>query len=151
MSALNTDLYELTMAAGYFAAGKADEIATFELRSGDCRKIEIFWSRQVCGRLIEYLQNLSFHPEEIDYLRALAQFQNAPPSSSSSSWDCVSQGTCLPCLKVPRYFPNEPIAIIRAPIIQAQMVETYLLSTFAFQTSIASKAARCVIAAEGGR
>ena len=46
-------------------------------------------------------------------------------------------------------FPNEPIAVIKAPIIEAQIAETYLLSTFAFQTSIASKAARCVYAAQG--
>ncbi len=46
-------------------------------------------------------------------------------------------------------FPNEPIAIIRAPMVEAQLVETYLLSTFAFQTMVASKAIRCVTAAEG--
>ncbi|MBV8707745.1 MAG: nicotinate phosphoribosyltransferase, partial [Acidobacteriaceae bacterium] len=46
-------------------------------------------------------------------------------------------------------FANEPLAIVRAPLVEAQLVETYLLSTFAFQTTIASKAVRCVTAAEG--
>ena len=50
MSALNTDLYQLTMAAGYFAAGKTHEIATFELLVGVCPNIAIFWLRPACSK-----------------------------------------------------------------------------------------------------
>ena len=58
----------------------------------------------------------------------------------------------MTCLRLPEgtpVFANEPIAIVRAPLVEAQLVETYLLSTFVFQTMVASKAARCTLAAEG--
>ncbi len=149
MFALNTDLYELTMAAGYFAAGKADEIATFELSARRLPENRNFLLAAGLAQAIEYLQNLSFHREEIEYLRSVAQFHNAPPEFFEFLLRLRFTGDLFAVPEGTPVFPNEPIAIVRAPIIQAQMVETYLLSTFAFQTSIASKAARCVIAAKG--
>ncbi len=149
MSALNTDLYELTMAAGYFAAGKTEEIATFELTVRRLPERRNFLVAAGLAQAVEYLRNLRFEAEEIDYLRSLPQFRNASPGffdflgqlQFTGSLFAVPEGTPL--------FANEPLAIIRAPLVEAQLVETYLLSTFAFQTSIASKAARCVIAAQG--
>ncbi len=149
MFALNTDLYELTMAAGYFAAGKTDEIATFELSARRLPENRNFLLAAGLAQAIDYLQNLSFHPEEVDYLRSLGQFSNTPPEFFDFLLGLRFTGDLFAVPEGTPVFPNEPIAIVRAPIIQAQMVETYLLSTFAFQTSIASKAARCVIAANG--
>ncbi len=150
MSALNTDLYELTMAAGYFAAGKTQEIATFELSVRRLPEKRNFLVAAGLQQAVEFLSSLQFLPDEIDYLRSLEQFKNTP----SEFFDFLAQlrftGDLFAVPEGTPIFANEPIAIVRAPIVQAQLVETYLLSTFAFQTTIASKAARCLIAA-GGR
>jgi nicotinate phosphoribosyltransferase len=150
MNALLTDLYELTMAAGYFESGRADQKATFELsirRLPDHRNFVL-----VAGlpQVVDYLLNLKFTPEEIDYLRGLPQFRHV----SAAFWNylgsfrftgdlfAVPEGTPL--------FAGEPLLTIRAPIVESQIPETYLLSTVTFQTLIATKAARCV-EMSGGR
>ena len=136
------------MAAGYFAAGKADETATFELTARRLPDSRNFLVAAGLAQAVDYLQNLSFQPEEVDYLRTLPQFKSAAPEFFEFLLGLRFTGDLFAVPEGTPVFPNEPIAIVRAPIIQAQMVETYLLSTFAFQTSIASKAARCVIAAK---
>ncbi|MBV8833193.1 MAG: nicotinate phosphoribosyltransferase [Acidobacteriaceae bacterium] len=149
MSALNTDIYELTMAAGYFAAGKTEEIATFELsvrRLPDSRNFLLATGLQ---QAVEYLLSLQFEAEELSYLKSLAHFNNAPPEFFDSLARLRFTGDLYAVPEGTPVFPNEPIAIVRAPLVEAQLVETFLLSTFAFQTSIASKAVRCVAAAEG--
>ena len=149
MRALYTDLYQLTMAAGYWMAGKTGETATFELfvrRLPPHRDYLV-----VCGleQAIEYLTGLRFLDREIAYLKTLPQFEQAP----AGFWDylaefrftgdlfAVPEGTVL--------FAGEPILTVRAPLIEAQIPETYLLSTIGFQTVIASKAARILTAAAG--
>jgi nicotinate phosphoribosyltransferase len=149
MSALNTDLYELTMAAGYFVAGKKDEIATFELSVRRLPKTRNFLLAAGLQQAILYLQNLHFQPEEIEYLRSLAQFKYTPPEFFDYLRQLRFKGDLFGVPEGTPIFANEPIAIVRGPLIEAQLVETYLLSTFAFQTSVASKAARCSIAAQG--
>jgi nicotinate phosphoribosyltransferase len=149
MSALNTDLYELTMAAGYFAAGKSQDIATFELSVRRLPEKRNFLVAAGLQQAVEFLLTLKFRPDELDYLRSLEQFKNTPPEFFDFLAKLRFTGDLFAVPEGTPIFANEPIAIIRAPIVQAQLVETYLLSTFAFQTTIASKAARCVIAAEG--
>ncbi len=149
MSALNTDLYELTMAAGYFAAGKTEEIATFELSVRRLPEARNFLIAAGLAQAVEYLQNLRFEQDDLDYLRSLPQFRNTPPEFYEFLRRLRFTGDLFAIPEGTPVFANEPIATIRAPIIQAQLVETYLVSTFAFQTSIASKAARCVLAAQG--
>lgn len=149
MSALNTDLYEITMGAGYFAAGKMKEVATFELSVRRLPPQRNFLIAAGLAQAVEYLLSLSFQREEIDYLRSLEQFRHTPPEF----FDCLTQlrftGDLFALPEGTPVFAGEPIAIVRAPIIEAQLVETYLLSTFAFQTTVASKGARCVLAAAG--
>lgn len=149
MSALNTDLYEITMGAGYFSAGMAEQIATFELSVRRLPAQRNFLIAAGLAQAVEYLLSLSFEPEEIDYLRSLAQFRNAP----SEFFDFLAKlrftGDLFALPEGTPVFAGEPIAIVRAPIVEAQLVETYLLSTFAFQTTVASKGARCTLAAEG--
>ena len=147
MNALLTDLYELTMAAGYFEAGKADQIATFEFTIRRLPANRNYVVAAGIPQVVEYLQNLRFTEDEIAYLRTLAQFANV----SEAFWDylrgfrftgdlfAVPEGTVL--------FAGEPVLTLRAPIIEVQIPETYLLSAITFQTLIASKAARCVHAA----
>ncbi len=149
MSALNTDLYQLTMAAGYFVNGKAGELATFELSVRRLPQSRNFLVAAGLEQAVEYLQALSFRPEELEYLRSLPALQNVPAEFFSFLRDLRFTGDLFAVPEGTPIFANEPIAIVRAPLVQAQLVETYLLSTFAFQTTIAAKAARCVIAAQG--
>ena len=147
MPAINTDLYELTMAAGYFVAGKTNEVATFELffrRLPDKRN---FLVAAGLAQAVEYLLNFRFDLKEIEYLRSLKQFAKAPAEFFDFLLDLRFNGDLFALPEGTPVFANEPVAIVRAPIVQAQIAETYLLSTFAFQTTIASKAARCVLAA----
>ncbi len=149
MRALYTDLYQLTMAAGYWAAGKTQETATFELF---VRRLPAHRDYLVVAGLeqaIEYLTGLRFTDREIAYLQTLPQFGRA----AAGFWDylrsfcftgdlfAVPEGTVM--------FAGEPLLTVRAPLIEAQIPETYLLSTIGFQTLIASKAARIVAAAAG--
>jgi nicotinate phosphoribosyltransferase len=150
MNALLTDLYELTMAAGYFQAAKTTEIATFEFTIRRLPANRNFVIAAGLPQAVEYLLNLRFTDEDVSYLRGLPQFRHA----SSEFFDylrvfrftgdlfAVPEGTPL--------FAGEPVLCLRAPIIEAQIPETYLLSAISFPTLIASKAARCVAAA-GGR
>jgi nicotinate phosphoribosyltransferase len=149
MSAINTDLYQLTMAAGYFRSGMTEELATFEVSVRRLPPTRNFLIAAGLEQAIEYLSNLQFRPEEIEFLRSLAQFRNAPPEFFDYLPKLRFTGDLFAIREGTPVFANEPIAIIRAPLIEAQLVETYLLSTFAFQTTVASKAARCVLAADG--
>ncbi len=149
MSALNTDLYELTMAAGYFLAGKASEVATFELSVRRLPATRNFLIAAGLAQAVEYLQNLRFEPEEIEYLGSLVQFQNAPGEFFDYLRQFRFTGDLFAMQEGTPAFATEPLAIVRAPIIEAQLVETFLIATFSFQTAVASKAARCAIAANG--
>ena len=149
MNGLLTDLYELTMAAGYFEAGKTTERATFELAIRRLPPRRNFLLAAGLPQVVDYLLNLSFSSEEVAYLRGLPQFSNA--SAAFFDYLChfrftgdlfaVAEGTPL--------FAGEPFLTLRAPIIEAQIPETYLLSAVTFPTLVAGKAARCVAAACG--
>ena len=76
--ALNTDLYELTMAAGYFAAGRSANVATFELSFRRMPESRRYIVAAGLAQAVEYLRNLRFTPDEIEYLRGLPQFQLTP-------------------------------------------------------------------------
>ena len=149
MSALNTDLYELTMAAGYFAAGKIDDVATFELSVRRLPESRNYLVAAGLQQAVEYLQSFKFTPEELEYLRSLPHFRSVSPDFFTSLKNLRFTGVFFALQEGTPVFPNEPVAMVRAPIVEAQIIETYLISTFAFQTSIASKAARCVYAAQG--
>jgi nicotinate phosphoribosyltransferase len=149
MNGLLTDLYELTMAAGYFEAGKAAEKATFEFTLRRLPAHRNFALVAGLPQVVDYLLNLDFTDEEVDYLRGLPQFGHVSPGffdylrtfRFTGDLFAVPEGTPL--------FAGEPVLILRAPLIEAQLPETYLLSAITFQTLIASKAARCVEAAAG--
>src|SRR5215831_17342059 len=149
MNALLTDLYELTMAAGYFESGKAEEKATFELMFRRLPANRNFILTAGLPQLVDYLLNLSFADEEIDYLQSLPQFRNA----SNGFWDYLRlfrfTGDLFAMPEGTPVFPGEPVLILRAPVIEAQIPETYALASIGFQSMVASKAVRCVDAAEG--
>ena len=146
---LMTDLYELTMAAGYFAQCLAEQRATFELwmrRLPECRNYLIVAGLE---QAVHYLQNLRFEEEQVAYLRAHPMFVHVPAAwferlktlrFDGDLW-AIPEGTVV--------FAGEPLLRITAPIMVAQIVETYLIATLTIQTLVASKAARVVTAAQG--
>jgi len=147
--ALQTDLYQLTMGAGYFDSGKANDVATFELfvrRMPPNRDCLIAAGLQ---QAVEYLLNLRFMPEQIEYLRKLPVFARV----SSAFWEYLQDfrftGDLFAMPEGTPFYPGEPVAIVRAPVIEAQIPETYLLAAIGHQSMIASKAWRIVTAAQG--
>jgi nicotinate phosphoribosyltransferase len=149
MLGLHTDLYQLTMAAGFFQSGKSADIGTFELfvrRFPPNRDILVSAG---LPQAIEYLLDLSFTAEEIDYLRGLPPFRHV----ARAFWDYLARfrftGDVFAVPEGTPFFPGEPIVRVRAPLIEAQIPETYLLSIISFQSLIATKAVRVVEAAAG--
>lgn len=141
-----TDFYELTMANGYFEQGVGEEIAYFDLFF---RKIPDGGGIAIAAGLeqvIEYLQNLRFTDEDIEYLRGKNMFHDdfleylRNFKFSCDVW-AIPEGTPV--------FPGEPLITVRGPIIQAQFVETMLLVIVNHQSLIATKANRIVRAAKG--
>lgn len=149
MNGLLTDLYELTMAAGYFEAGKVREKATFELWVRRLPPNRGYLIAAGLHNAVDYLLNLSFTAEDIDYLRGLPQLQRASPAFFDYLANLRFTGDLFAMPEGTPVFHSEPILTVRAPLIEAQIAETYLLSAIAFETLIASKAARVVEAAAG--
>jgi nicotinate phosphoribosyltransferase len=150
MTALLTDLYELTMAAGYVSAGKAQEKATFELFVRSLPPERNYLIAAGLQQAVDYLLSLRFRDEEIAYLRNLPQFARAPEEFFTALSGLHFTGDLWAVPEGTPVFANEPLLTVRAPLIEAQIVETYLLATIGFQTMVASKAAR-VVQAAGGR
>ena len=150
MNGLLTDLYELTMAAGYFEAGKTAERATFELAIRRLPANRNFVLVVGLPQVVDFLLNLRFTAEEIDYLRGLPQFRHASPRFFEYLRGFRFTGDLFAVPEGTPMFAGEPLLTIRAPLIEAQIPETYVLSAITFPTLVASKAARCVQAA-GGR
>jgi nicotinate phosphoribosyltransferase len=144
VSGLLTDLYELTMAAGYFEAGKAGEKATFELSIRRLPKNRNFVLAAGLEQVVEYLLGLKFQPAEIEYLRALPQFRNASAGFFDYLRDFRFTGDLFAVPEGTPLFAGEPALTLRAPLIEAQIPETYLLSSITFQSLVATKAARMV-------
>lgn len=140
------DFYEFTMSAGYFKNGLADKITYFDVFF---RKIPDGGGFAICAgleQIIEYIENFRFEKSDIEYLRSKGLFEEDFLSYLSSlrfTGDifAVPEGTPV--------FPGEPILTVRAPAIQAQLIETYLLLELNHQSLIATKANRIVRAADG--
>lgn len=141
-----TDFYELTMANGYFENGVGDVIAYFDLFFRNVPDDGGFAIMAGLEQAIDYMKNLHFSAEDIDYLRGkgifseefLAYLRNF--KFVCDVW-AVPEGTPI--------FPNEPVMTVRGPAIQAQFVETMLLICINHQSLIATKANRIVRAADG--
>ncbi len=149
---LATDLYQLTMAYGYWKAGLAEREAVFHL----------FFRRNpfrggyavACGLepAVEYLSGFGFRDGDLDYLAGIPGNDGAPlfdPAfldylrdvRPALTVDAVAEGTVM--------FPHEPLVRVRGPLLQCQIVETPLLNAINFQTLVATKAARMVQSARG--
>jgi nicotinate phosphoribosyltransferase len=150
MTGLLTDLYQLTMAAGYFEAGKAGEIATFELFFRHLPRYRNFVLAAGLQHVVEYLADITFTEEQIRYLQSLPQFKRIQPGFFDALRSFRFSGDLFAIPEGTPVFAGEPLLTVRAPLLQAQIVETYLLASMGFQSLIATKAARMVEAA-GGR
>jgi nicotinate phosphoribosyltransferase len=147
--ALATDLYELTMAVAYFRSGQTDRKAVFEAFVRRLPRNRSYLVVAGLEQVLHYILNLGFTDENITYLKSLDVFRNAGDDFfgylksfrfTGDVW-AVDEGTIL--------FPNEPFIRVEAPIIEAQLLETYLLSMMNFQSLIATKASRIVNGAQG--
>ena len=150
MNALLTDLYELTMAAVYFEAGKLAERAVFELSIRRLPPHRNFVLAAGLPQVVDYLLNLSFTADEIAYLRSLPQFQHVSTAFFDYLRDLRFTGDLFAVPEGTPLFAGEPMLTLRAPLVEAQIPETYLLSTLSFQSLIATKADRCA-EVSGGR
>lgn len=138
------DFYELTMANGYFNNGMADKIAYFDIFFREVPDGGGFAIAAGLEQIIDYINNLNFSDEDIEYLRSKKCFGDEFLESlrnfkfTGDMW-AVPEGTPI--------FPGEPVITVRAPAVQAQFIETFLLLTFNHQSLIATKANRIVRAA----
>src|SRR6266852_2669653 len=137
------------MAAGYFEAGKATQKATFELSVRRLPNRRNFVIAAGLAQCVDYLLNLRFTSEEIDYLRGLPQFARTSIAFFDHLRDFRFTGDLFAVPEGTPLFAGEPMLTIRAPLIEAQIPETYLLSAVTFQSLIATKAARMVEVAAG--
>lgn len=140
------DFYEITMANGYFLSGKGDDIATFDLFFRNLPSGSGYAIMAGVEQVVEYLSELEFADEDIEYLRGKGIFDDKFLNYLKNfKFECdvwaVPEGTPI--------FPREPILVVRGPVIQAQLVETMLLLTINHQSLIATKANRIVRAAQG--
>lgn len=151
-SALLTDLYQLTMAYGYWKAGKADQEAVFHLFFRKNPFQGGFTLTAGLADAVAYLRGFQFGEAELTYLGTLTGRDNKPLFEPAfleylrelrfgCDVEAMPEGTVV--------FPHQPLLRIQGPILQAQLVETALLNILNFQTLIATKAARVCLAAKG--
>jgi nicotinate phosphoribosyltransferase len=149
MSGLLTDLYELTMSAGYFEAGKSEQRATFELSIRKLPPNRNFVIAAGLAQVVEYLLEVHFTGEDIDYLRGLPQFSRVSPAFFERLRAFRFTGDLFAAPEGTPMFSGEPILNVRAPLMEAQVAETYLLATIGYQSLVATKAARIAETARG--
>ena len=140
------DFYELTMGNGYFQTGMDQQICYFDVFFRDVPDGGGFAIAAGLEQIIDYIQDLRFSPEDVDFLRGKGVFSEAflqyllHFQFTGDIW-AVPEGTPI--------FPGEPILTVRAPAIQAQFIETYVLLILNHQSLIATKSNRIVRAAQG--
>jgi len=149
---LFTDLYQITMACGYYTLGIQDKEVAFHMV---CRKNPFGGGYIVaCGlaQFIEYLQHMRFNEDDLNYLSQMKGADGRPLFNEEFlaylkdmrleiTVDAVPEGTLI--------FPHEPIVRVTGPLLQCQLIESALLNIINFQSLIATKASRVVLSAEG--
>src|SRR5262249_22117061 len=149
-AATQTDLYQLTMAAAYVHRGFADTRGTCEAFLRRLPRRRGFLVMAGTARLVDYLANLSFTEDEIAYLASVPALRTAmTPAFADYLRAFRFRGDVWAAPEGSTIFADEPIVRVTAPIIEAQIVETTLLSILNHSVKVASKAARVVLAAGG--
>ena len=142
-SVLLTDLYQITMLQTYHAE-HMQEMAVFELFTRRLPPERRFLLAAGLEQALDYLENLRFTAEDLDWLANCGRFNQQFVASLE---DFRFSGTVHALPEGTAFFANEPILRVTAPLPEAQLVESRLINLFHYQTLIASKAARCVLAA----
>jgi len=139
-----TDLYQLTMMNGYFLNGSYKNIATFDMffRAKGQLNYAVFAGLE---QAIDYIKNLKFSKDDINYLSSLNLFDKKFLDYLAAF---KFTGDIFSCEEGEIVFPYEPILIVKAPLIEAQLIETALLNIISHQTLIATKASKVVQAAK---
>ncbi|NLL80799.1 MAG: nicotinate phosphoribosyltransferase [Tissierellia bacterium] len=143
---LLADYYEFTMANGYFENGLEDKIAYFDMYFRNIPDEGGYAIMAGVEQVIDYMENLCFSEKDIEYFRSKNIFnEKFLDFLKNFEFSCdvwaIPEGTPI--------FPQEPLIIVRGPVIQAQLVETMILLTINHQSLIATKANRIVRAAKG--
>ena len=144
-NSLLTDLYELTMAASYYQY-KPDTMATFDLFIRKMPPQRSFFIAAGLESALRYLERVRFDKEELKYLKGLKLF---PQEFIEYLTKFRFRGTVWALPEGTVFFPEEPIIRITAPIIEAQIIESFLLNIINLQVTMATKAARVVTASRG--
>ncbi|WP_413167181.1 nicotinate phosphoribosyltransferase [Capilliphycus salinus ALCB114379] len=139
---LLTDLYELTMAACYAGEQLDQQWASFELFTRRLPENYGYLIAMGLAQALDYLENFHFTGDQIQALRSLKIFANAPEKFWSLLENAKFTGNVWAVPEGTAIFPNEPFLRVEAPLWQAQIVETFLLNTLNYQTLIATRAAR---------
>ena len=144
-SPLLTDLYQINMMQAYLDHGDTD-IAVFELFVRSLPPRRGFVLAAGLQQALDFLENLRFSSADIDWLKSTGRFNTnlldyLGDFRFSGEVHAIAEGTA--------FFASEPILRVTAPLPQAQLVESRLINILHFQTLIAAKAARCVLAAPG--
>ena len=144
-SVLLTDFYQLTMLQGYLERGMED-IAVFECFVRTMPPQRGFFMAAGLAQLLEFLENVRFTPDELEWVANSGRFSRSfvdylEGFRFAGDLHAMPEGTV--------FFVNEPMVRVTAPLPQAQLIETRLINLLHYQTLIASKAARCVLAAAG--
>ena len=140
------DFYELTMANGYLRCGKKDTIAYFDVFFRDVPDGGGYAIAAGLGQIIDYIKDLHFEDDDIQYLRAQGHFDEEfldylRNFRFTGDLYAVPEGTPI--------FPREPVMTVKAPVMEAQFIETFILTAFNHQSLIATKANRIVRASDG--
>ncbi|ERT63800.1 nicotinate phosphoribosyltransferase [Peptoniphilus sp. BV3AC2] len=140
------DFYEFAMANGYFEAGMGEKIVYFDMFYRTVPDNASYSIIAGLEQVIDYIENLHFSDEDIDFLRTKKIFhEDFLEYLRNFKFECdvwaLREGTVV--------FPQEPIIIVKGPIMQAQMLETMILLTINHQSMVATKANRIVTAAKG--
>lgn len=142
---LLTDFYEITMANGYLKHGLKDKVAYFDMFFRKIPDDGGFAIMAGVEQLIDYLKNIQFDQEDIDFLRLKGFDEVFLDYLKKFKFTCdvwaIPEGTPI--------FPNEPMVTVRGPVIEAQFIETMVLITINHQSLIATKSNRIVRAAQG--
>lgn len=145
VSALVTDLYQLTMFQAYLATNMT-ETAVFEFFVRSLPKDRNFLIAAGLAQVLDYLEDLRFEPDELQWLAETGRFR-ADVIDALARLRFTGDVHAMP--EGTTFFPNEPILRIIAPLPEAQLVESRIINLLQFQTLVTSKAARCVLAAPG--
>ena len=140
------DFYELTMAYGYFKTGLCNKITYFDVFFRGIPDNGGFAIAAGLEQIVDYVKNLHFSPQDIEYLRGKGLFDEEflnylKEFRFTGDIYAIPEGTPV--------FPYEPLITVRAPAIEAQLIETYLLLQINHQSLIATKASRIVRSAQG--